>query len=817
MADLVQDLKYAVRALVQAPGFALVAILTLALGIGANSAIFSVVNGVVLKPLPYDEPESLLYVNAAFPTMGFTDFWMSQPEYMEYQDWGDQLESIGAFVTGQVSVTTSSQPLRVNRVSATRSFFDTLRVEPMHGRLFAADEDLPGSEPVALLSWELWNRAFGADQSIVGGMIELNSAQTRVVGVMPPGFDIQDNGTEVWQPLGMDTANPNPRGNHFLLAVGRLAPGATVESLRAQLAGLHGQWRDRVPDGHVPNGETHYLQARALQDEAVGDVRPALLLLLAAVGCVLLVACANVGNLLLARAEARQKEIAIRTALGAGRARLMRQFLTESVLLGLIGGVAGLLMGAWGLRVLLATSPDSLPRVAEISMDSTVLIFTLGVSIFTGVLFGMAPMLHMGIKNLSNSLREGGDRSTSGSARQRLRRALVVAEVALAVVLVVCAGLMIRSFSALQDVDPGFDPSGMLTFRLYLSSTDYPEPAAQMAFFDQLTERLGAVPGITSATAMQGLPPQRPVNANDTEFEGIERTEDGPPHDVDYYQWVTAGYFETMGVDLVEGRGFETQDMGAEAQLVAVINERLAEVFYPGENPVGRRLRSCCGGQFPWMTIVGVVEDVKQGGLDTDTGTELYFYTPQVAAVAGFAPRSMNVVVRTSVPPATLAGQVRETVWSLDPELPLADLQAMSSVLHSAVARPRFITLLLGIFGAVALALAAIGTYGVMSYSVAERNRELGIRMALGAERSGVMRMVLSQGVRIAGVGLVLGVAAAIWVTRFMSSLLFAVETTDLLTFIAVPALLLGVALLACFIPARRATRVDPMVALRDG
>jgi len=494
----------------------------------------------------------------------------------------------------------------------------------------------------------------------------------------------------------------------------------------------------------------------------------------------------------------------------------MRQFLTESVLLSLIGGAAGLLLGTWGLRALLATSPDSIPRVAEITMDASVLVFTVGVSVFTGLLFGMAPMLHMSIKNLSSSLREGGDRSTSGSARQRLRRALVVAEVALAVVLVVGAGLMIRSFSALQDVDTGFDPEGLLTFRLYLSPADYPQASEQMAFFDQLTERLRAVPGVTSASAMNGLPPQRAVDANDTEFEGLERTEDGPPHNVDYYQWVTAGYFETMGIEVVEGRFFGSQDMGPEAQGVTIVNRRLAEVFYAGESPIGRRLRSG-GSQFPWLTIIGVVADVKQGGLDSDTGTELYFYTPQVAAIAGFAPRAMNVAVRTSVPPATVAAQVRETVWSLDPGLPLADLQTMSTVLHSSVSRPRFLTMLLGVFGAVALALAAVGTYGVMSYSVAERSRELGIRMALGAEQSGVMRMVLTQGMKLAGTGLVLGVLAAVGLSRFMASMLFGVGTMDLVTFTAVPALLLAVAVLACLIPARRATRVDPMVALRDG
>lgn len=816
MSDFAQDLKFAVRSLTQMPGFALIAILTLALGIGANSAIFSVVNGVLLKQLPYAEPESLVYVNGAFPTMGFTDFWMSQPEYQEYGEWADQLEDLGGFRADEASIATTAQPLRVRSVYVTRSFFAALGVEPVLGRIFTDQEDAPGGEPTALLSSELWQRAFGGVESIVGESVEVDGAQTRIVGIMPPGFDIQDNGTEVWQPMQLDVVNPRNRSNHFMLAVGRLAPGATVDSVRAQLAGLHAQWRDRVPEGHVPNGETHYLQVRGLREEAIGDVRPALLLLLGAVGFVLLIACANVGNLLLARAETRQKEIAIRTALGAGHGRLMRQFLTESVLLSLLGGAAGLLLGTFGLRALLATSPDSIPRVAEVGMDARVMGFTLAVSIVTGLLFGMAPMLHMGLKNLANSLREGGDRSTSGSARQRLRRGLVVAEVALAVVLVVLAGLMIRSFAALQDVDSGFDPTGLLTFRLYLSPADYPDAAAQMAFFDQLTERVRTVPGVTSATAMEGLPPQRPVNANDTEFEGLERNEDGPPHSVDYYQWVTAGYFETMGIETVEGRFFGPQDMGPEAQGVTIVNRKLADVFYPGESPIGRRLRSG-GSQFPWLTIVGVVADVKQGGLASDTGTELYFYTPQVAAVAGFAPRAMNVAVRTSVPPASVAGQMREAVWSLDPGLPPGDLQTMSAVLHSSVARPRFLTMLLGVFGAAALLLAAVGTYGVMSYTVAERGRELGIRMALGAARSSALRMVLSQGMKLAGVGLGVGLLAAIGLSRFMASMLFGVGVMDPVTFTAVPLLLAAVAVLACVIPARRATRVDPMVALRDG
>ncbi len=736
-------------------------------------------------------------------------FWMSQPEYLEYREWNQSLEGLGAYNTGEVSVTGGDTPLRVSGATTTRSFFTTLGVEPIRGRIFTEEENGPGSDPAVILSAELWERTFGGRDDVVGSTIEIDGAQQIVVGVMPPGFDIHDQGVEVWQPMMIDPTNPRPRANHFMYAVARLRPEATPEGAGAELATLLGGWRERIPDGHP-------LHLVPMQDEMVGDVRAALLLLLGAVGFVLLIACANVGNLLLARAESRQKEIAVRTALGASRGRLMQQFLTESVLLALIGGTAGLLLGAWGLQALLATSPDSIPRIGEIGLDGKVMGFTVMVSLLTGVLFGTAPMLHMTTHSLANSIREGGERSTSGSAKQRLRRLLVVAEIALAVVLVIGAGLMLRSFSTLRGVDPGFDPEGLLTFGLYLPAADYPDGQSQMAFFDRLVEQAQAIPGVSSATAMNGLPPLRRINANDTEFEGLERTEDGPPHNVDYYQWVTDGYFDTMGIKVLEGRAFGSQDMGPSAQAVTIVNETLASAFYPGESALGRRMRPCCGDSNPWLTIVGIVKDVRQGGLDNDTGTEMYFHTPQVAAVAGFAPRSMNVVVRTSIPPASVAQQARQAVWGLDPSLPIADLQTMGDVLFSSVARPRFLTLLLAVFGGVALALAAVGTYGVMSYSVAERSHEMGIRMALGADRGGVMKLVLGQGMRVASVGLVLGVAGAFFLTRFMATMLFGIGATDPITFLAVPAMLVVVAVAACLLPARRATRVDPMVALRS-
>jgi putative ABC transport system permease protein len=814
MQDLIQDIRYAVRTLLQSPGFAAVAIVTLALGIGANSAIFSVVNGVVITPLPYAAPERLMFITSAFPTLDFDEFWMSQPEYMEYRELSQSFEEIGAFRTGEVSITGAESPIRVTAGFTTHSFMTVLGVDAARGRYYTAEEDTPEGDPVVVIAWELWQRAFGGREDLVGSTIEVDGTTRTIVGIMPPGFDILDSGVEAWVPYGLDPVNRRPRGNHFLYAVGRLRSDTTREQAQAELDTLLASWRERVPEGHVPSPDTHRLQMEPLQEKAVGEVRPALLLLLGAVGFVLLIACANVGNLLLARSESRQKEIAIRTAIGAGRGRLLRQFLTESVLLALIGGVAGLLLGNWGVSALLAASPDSIPRVTEVGIDPQVMLFTLAVSIVTGLLFGLAPMMHLTIHSMNTALREGGERATAGSARHRLRRLLVVSEIAMAVVLVICAGLMLRSFASLQDVDPGFESEGLMTFRLFLPPASYPDPQSQMTFYNQLVERLEAAPGVTAATAMNGLPPLRPVNANDTEFEGLERTEDGPPHNVDYWQFVTDGYFETMRIPIVEGRAFSAQDMSPEGMPVVLVNETMAKTFWPDESSIGRRVRPP-GNSNPWLTVVGVVKDVKQDGLENETGTELYFFVPQVARI-GFFPRTMNVVLRTEVPPASLAGAAREAVWSLDGTLPLADLQTMGDVLYRSVATPRFLTLLLTLFACVALTLAAVGTYGVMSYSVAERGHEIGIRMALGAEPGGVLSLVLGEGIKLAAVGVAAGLLASFGLTRFMSTILYAVTSTDLVTFVAVPVVLVLVAVLAVFIPARRATRVDPIVVLRS-
>ena len=813
-----RDLLHALRQLRQTPGYAIITILTLALGIGANTAIFSVVNGVILKPLPYPSPDRLVFITSQFPGLGFDQFWVSAPEFLEFRERNQAFSAVGAYSAGAVNLGTEDQPRRVNSAVITSELMPALAVSPIRGRMFTYEDTLPGAEDVAVLSSEIWRTAFHGDESVVGRTIPIDGVTTRIVGIMPAGYDVHDAKIQVWLPITIDPASPGSRGGHFLYLVGRLKDGVTFAQANSDVERMLTQWPELNPKTHAPNTTVHRLRLDPLQDDMVGAITKALWVLQGAVGFVLLIACANLANLLLARAESRQKEFAIRSALGAGRWRLLRQFLTEGLLLSIAGGAFGAALGYWGLQAILAANPDSIPRSADVALDPSVLLFTLVVSLLTGVVFGMAPLLHLRERTVAMSLKESGQRTTAGGTRARVRSGLVMAEVALAVVLVIGAGLLLRSFWNIMTVDAGFNRSQLSTFGVVLPATTYSAPQSRVDFFNRLTVSLAQVPGVQSVSAMSGLPPVRQVNANDTDFEGYTAPSDGsgPLENVDYYQSVTVDYLETMGIALMDGREFTPGD--GTGPPVVLVNQTLAKRFYPNESPVGRRLKPGIGpfAQVPWFTIAGVVRDVKQGGLSEKTGTELYVLIDQMPKVSPFAPRNMNVVVRSALPLDSLAPQIRRIVNGMDATLPIVRLRTMDDVFGDSVSRPRLLAQLLGFFAGLALLLAAIGTYGILAYAVSERRREIGIHMALGATRRMVLGMILGQGLRLTVAGLVAGLLAALGLTRLLQSQLFNVTPSDPATIATVVAFIAATALIACYLPASRATRVDPMVVLRD-
>ena len=653
---------------------------------------------------------------------------------------------------------------------------------------------------------------------MVGQAIEVNGVNREVIGILAAGADVMDNHTEIWLPLGLNPSNRQNRGNHFLYLIGRLKEGVTMTAARNELDALVRNWGERVGvKQHVYTLDAHRMQMKPLQEEIVGSARRSIWVLQAAVAFVLLIACANLANLLVARAETRRREFAVRTALGAGRVRLLRQFITEGVLLSVIGGALGLVLARVGVQTLVRLYPDSLPRTSELAVDSRVLLFTLGLSLVTGVVFGLAPMMHTRVKALMAALKEGGAK-TAGTARHLVRRGLVVAEIALAVMLVTGAGLLLKTVYNLVNVDAGFDRARLVTFQMALPAVNYPAAAGRAQLYPRLLERLRAGPGVQAATAMSGLPPMRQVNANDTDIDNYTAPKEGPFENVDYYQNVMTDYFETMGIPIVDGRSFASPD-AASSGMVAVVNETLVRTFWKDLNPIGQRLRPCCGDQIPWFTVVGVAKDVKQGGLDRKTGTEFYFLVDQTSKAPpqiALAPGTMNIVLRTTLPPSTLTSTIESAVREADASVPVVRLREMDDVFAESIRRPRLLAQLLGMFAGLALLLAAIGTYGVLSYMVTERRREIGVRIALGANQGRVLGDVLKQGLGLAAAGLAAGVAGALALTRLMTALLFGVEPTDPATLAAVTATIAGIAALACVVPAWRASRVDPIVVLRE-
>jgi putative ABC transport system permease protein len=814
MQTLLQDLRYGARMLWKKPGFALIAIITLALGIGANTAIFSVVNGVLLRPLPYKEPDRLVRVYSEFPTMNLRKFWISPPEYLEIQKEAKVWESVGAWSSTGVNVAATGEPIRVTAARVTRSLIDTLGVQPALGRNFSPEEDVVGGPNATIISHALWQRAYGGQADIVGKEIRINAQPFTVIGVMPQGYVFppgSNDPAEVWVNFRFDPANPGGRGSHFLYVIGRLKPGATLAQANGEMIMLENAWKSENRARHLFNQTTHTVLMFALHQDVVGGAKPAVLMLLGAVAFVLLIACANVASLLLARAEARHREFAVRLALGAGRSRMLRQFLTEGTILVLLGAIGGVLLAQLGLKVIMATAPDSVPRTGEIKIDMIVLAFTLGVSILAVLFFALAPMAQLREHNLAGWL-HGASLRTTGSSSQLLRKTLVVVEIALAVVLVAGSGLMIRAFWKLRNVELGFNPIGALSFSIALPQRSYPIPE-QLRFSRSLQEKLAAIPGVKSVAMAGELPPLRPIDANDTQIEGFQPTPDGPAQNVDFWNVVSQDYFKTLGIRLTEGRLFEPTDHSETAQRVVVINRALANRFWK-DSPIGKRVSPQISNQPNWFTVVGVVEDTKNLGVDKPAGTELYFSEQQVVTLFG-GNTQQNFVLRTDGDPNLIAPAVRAAVRAIDPGLPIYDLRTMSDFVADSMVRPRFLSMLLATFSAIALTLAAVGIYGVMAYAVSQRTQEIGVRMALGARSSDVLKMVLKQGTSLAAIGVGIGLVSSFALTRVMSTLLFEVSVTDPMTFAVVVAVLALVALAACYIPARRATKVDPLVALR--
>jgi putative ABC transport system permease protein len=801
------DLRLALRKLFAAPAMSAVALLTLALGIGATTAFFSVLNGVLIRPLPYAEPDQVVRVQGGWG--GEYGDWLSQPEIRDLRERAPALAVVGGYSLSASNLTGDGEPDRVVSAFATPDLFDALGVQAARGRTFTAEEGTTGGPLVALLSAGLFERRFGGDPAVIGREIEVTGRPRTVVGVLPADFrlptDFVGNPAQVLMPLVIDTIES--RGSHYIHTVARLAPGATAERATREIGALGAAL---TAEGHYEPANPFSFRAVPIRENVFGDVRPALLILLGAVGFVLLIACANVANLLLARGEERHKEMAVRAALGADRGRLSRQVLTESVLLSLVGGALGVAVAFLGTRALIALDPGRIPRLQSVTVDPTALAFTALVAILTGVVFGVLPALQAARTDVQDGLREGGRGGTAGTGRQRVRRALATVEVALAVVLVVGAGLMVRTLGALRAVEPGFDAERVLTLKLSLPSSTYPTNEDVVAFYDRLVNEAGEIAGVRETGAVRVLPLSETIGDWSIDIEGHEEAPgENPKGD---WQSVTPGYFEAMGIRLVEGRLLEASD-GAAAPPVAVVNRTMAQAYWP-RGALGQRFRT--SQERPWVTIVGVVEDVRRNGLLDEPRTEMYHAHAQYGTVFGLVPRAMALVVKSEPDPAELVAPVRALIRRMDPSLPISEVRAMDDILSAAVAEQRFTMTLLTSFGAVALLMAAVGIYGVLAYSVTRRTHEIGIRMALGAGRARVLRLVLGEGLRLAGIGVALGMVLAAALTRVMASLLYGVAPLDPLTFALVPAVLAASALAATGLPALRASSVEPSEALRE-
>jgi putative ABC transport system permease protein len=802
MQTLWQDLRYGARMLMKNPGFTLIAIITLGLGIGANTAIFSVVNSVLLRPLPYPNSERLMTIWEDHRAQnGPADEWTSPTGFEDWRDQAKSFDQVAAFQGWQPTLTGQGDPERLVGAQVSHNAFSLLGVTPALGRSFRPEEDQRGVESVVIISNKLWRQRFGEDTSLVGKKISLNGEGLVVIGVMPAGFKfpiIAD--ADIWRTIQPALRPGCQRGCITIRVMARLKPGATESQARAELNAIAARIEQQFPDTNSKIGVTLI----PLHEFLVGEVKTRMLALLVAVGFVLLIACANVANLLLARSAAREKEIAIRAALGAGRGRVARQLLSESLLLAMIGGAIGLLLAYWLLDLLLSFSPPETPRLDEIGVDGRALAYALAVTIFTGLLFGAAPVWRLFKTDLNQTLRDGKG-SQLGQSGRRALSALVVAETALALALLVGAGLLVRSFIRLQSVDPGFNPRNALTAVVALPQAVYPERNQIAPFYSQLLERVRALPGAQSVAAVSSLP--LAGFDSDTSFVIEGRPESQPDQrPVAWYSSVTDDYFRTMGMRLLAGREFNERD-NENSPRVVIISNATARRYFPNEDPIGKRIGN--GRPDGWAQIVGVTADVKHFGLSQDPRASMFYPYRQQPS------RRMYIIARTAVDPLSLSSALRGAVAAMDKNLAVSNISAMEEITAQSIGQERFTLLLLGIFSAFALLLAVAGIYGVMSYAVAQRTQEIGVRVALGAQTRDVLKLVIAQGMALALAGVGIGLAAALALTRFISGLLFGVSATDPITFASVAALLALVALLACYVPARRASKVDPMVALR--
>jgi putative ABC transport system permease protein len=799
--SLRHDLRYALRTMARNPGFTAVSVLALALGIGANSAVFTVVNSVLLEPLRFRNPDQLIVVRERNLKAGFPQFSLSPGNYLDYRDHNHTFSGIAAFGGTGLNLSGGSEPERLRGSRVSNEFFSVLGRAPFLGRTFSPQEGQLGSNHVVILSYGLWQRRFGGSRGVLGQTLKLNDELYTVVGVMPSDFQFPAR-VEIWTPLAMDLQNWQQRGGHYLNGIGRLKAGSSIAAAQADLNTIAARAEKQFPQSN--SGWDTTLQS--LQEAVVGRIRPAMLTLTAAVGFVLLIACVNLANLLLSRSAARRREIGIRSSMGAGRGRLIRQFLTESVLLAAIGAAAGLALAWVGTRLLVNLSPNILPRATEIALNGRALAFTAGIAVLTGILFGLAPAIHMAKTDLMAALREGSRGNAIGFRRNRLRSVLVMGEVALALVLLSGAGLLMRSFYRLQSIEPGFDPHGMLTFHTNLPAAKYKGDEPQAAFYRRALERIRALPGVEAAGAAQIFPLAGDDYILSFEQIGKPPVPVGNEPSAAYYS-ATPGYFASLRIPIKSGRDFSQHDDAA-APPVAIISESMARQFYAGENPLGQRIRMGNGSK-P-AEIVGIVGDVRDQQLDTKGLPAVYEPAAQVPFGA------MYFGVRTEGDPASLISGVRAVIRDLDPELPLDAVGTVDALLSTSLSQRRFAMLLMAVFAGLALVLAMIGIYGVISYSVTQATQEIGIRMALGARRGDVLRIVFSYAGVLMAAGLALGVVAALATARLLASQLFEVKPTDPATYAAVASVLLATGLLACTIPALRAMRVDPLVALRN-